>query len=155
MNNRYLVTILSCVAISAPTVAKSNVINVSAGSSSDYSYITKVINSDDSLSSVYYKLNINKDELSSSQNIIWNLGTSAETDKNFTITLPQNDNKNYFYTKKRANRKISPLRDLFLTERLKSTANEVHYRTTLVALLPCFMMKIPFSGLATFIPCKL
>ena len=98
MNNRYLVTILSCVAISAPTVAKSNVINVSAGSSSDYSYITKVINSDDSLSSVYYKLNINKDELSSSQNIIWNLGTSAETDKNFTITLPQNDNKNYFYT---------------------------------------------------------
>ena len=98
MNNRYLVTILSCVAISAPTVAKSNVINVSAGNSSDYSYITKVINSDDSLSSVYYKLNINKDELSSSQNIIWNLGTSADTNKNFTITLPQNDNKNYFYT---------------------------------------------------------
>ena len=60
-----------------------------------------------------------------------------------------------FIQKKRANRKISPLRDLFLTERLKSTANEVHYRTTLVALLPCFLMKIPFSGLATFIPCKL
>ncbi|MBQ8785630.1 MAG: hypothetical protein IJZ59_06290 [Alphaproteobacteria bacterium] len=98
MNNRYLVTILSCVAISAPTVAKSNVINDSPGSLSDYSYITKVINTDDSLSSVYHKLNINKDKLSSSQNLIWSSGTSAETDKNFTITLPQNDNKNYFYT---------------------------------------------------------
>lgn len=29
------------------------------------------------------------------------------------------------------------------------------YRTTLVALLPCFLMKIPLDGLATLTPCKL
>lgn len=29
------------------------------------------------------------------------------------------------------------------------------YSTTLVAFEPCFLIKIPFSGLATFTPCKL
>ena len=77
MNNELLITILSGIFLSIPTVSKSSVITDSTGNSSDYSYIIKEINADGTLNSVYNKLNINQNDLSSSSNIVWLLGISA------------------------------------------------------------------------------
>ena len=90
----------SAMAITLEPTLDDSVISYSEGKETDYNFTTQEADANGNLTTKYYKIDINKDKLSTSSNISWIALDSKPDDMTnvVEITLPNNQTKYFKYT---------------------------------------------------------